>query len=217
MPISIIGRLPILLLIVSFCWLLMPARINAVGGNKVSSSSEGGVTAFTRKVIGVRKTETLKIGVYDLTPLPRRVVLVSIRLKDMAGKIIARSDKNRLAPGEPYSFVFQGNTINARQEKATDSIQLDVTIIVESPKQEKQIDKFSASIEIIDGRTGKVRKWPDITLKRGSVATLLGLNNPNRATNPRLMMSPVEVIKPPITTAFQSENDHGKRQSDLGW
>lgn len=163
MPISII-------LFVSFCWLLMPAVINTVGGNKVSSSSEGGVTAFTRKVIGVRKTETLKIGVYDLTPAPRRAVFVSIRLNDMTGKIVARSDKNRLAPGEPYTFVFHGNSINAGKEKAPDGIQLEVTIIVESPKQGNKTEKFLASIELIDGRTGKVRRWPDITLKRGSVA-----------------------------------------------
>jgi hypothetical protein len=168
MPISMIGPLTILL-IVSFCELQAPARVNVGGGNKVVLLSEGGVTAFTRKVIGVTKTETLRIRVYDLSPQSRRLAFASVVLKDVEGKIIARSDKNRLAPGEVYTFVFDGKTLNPRQEKATDRVQLEATIIVEGPKQEKQTDTFSASIEITDTRTGKVRKWPDITLKRGTV------------------------------------------------
>jgi hypothetical protein len=138
--------------------------------NNTASVSEGGVTSFTRKVIGVRKTETLKIVVYDVTPLPRRLVLVTIKVKDMNGKIVAHSEKNRLPAGERYTFVFDGNASNLEREKGTDDFQLEVTVVVESANSEKESHTFGAAFEVANSRSGRVRKkWADITLKRGTV------------------------------------------------
>jgi hypothetical protein len=138
--------------------------------NNTASLSEGGVTSFTRKVIGIRKTETLKIVVYDLTPLPRRLVLVTIKVKDMKGKIVAHSVKNRLPAGERYTFVFNGNASNLEWEKGSDNFQLDVTVVVQSANSEKESHTFGAAFEVANSHSGRVRKkWSDITLKRGSV------------------------------------------------